>query len=46
MKVTLPKHVIEVARFAALVRGEADPTPDQERTLAVLRAVEAIRGSG
>ena len=38
--------VYEVARFAALVRGEADPTPDQERTLAVLRAVEAIRGRG
>lgn len=33
--------VYEVARFAALVRGD-DPTPDQERSLAVLRAVEAI----
>lgn len=35
----------EVARFAALVRGDADPTPEQERSLAVLRAVEAIRAS-
>ena len=35
--------VYEVARFAELVRG-GDPTPDQERSLAVLRAVEAIRG--
>ncbi len=34
----------EVGRFAELVRG-ADPTPDQSRTLAVLRAVEAIRGA-
>lgn len=33
----------EVGRFAELVRG-ADPTPDQQRSLAVLRAVEAIRG--
>lgn len=38
--------VYEVQRFAALVRGEADATPDQQRTLAVLRAVEAIRGAG
>ena len=36
--------VYEVARFAALVRGDADAAPDQDRTLAVLRAVEAIRG--
>lgn len=36
--------VYEVARFGALVRGEADATGDQDRTLAVLRAVEAIRG--
>ncbi|QOC26972.1 Gfo/Idh/MocA family oxidoreductase [Microbacterium hominis] len=33
----------EVARFAALVRGEADPAPDQRRSLEVLRTVEAIR---
>jgi len=38
--------VYEVQRFAALVRGEADAAPDQQRTLAVLRAVEAIRGAG
>lgn len=37
--------VYEAERFAALVRGEADPTPDQERSLAVLRAVDAIRGA-
>jgi len=37
--------VYEVARFGALVRGDADPAPDQQRSLAVLRAVEAIRGS-
>lgn len=36
----------EVARFAELVRGEDDPTADQQRTLAVLRAVEEIRGTG
>lgn len=36
--------VYEVRRFAELVGG-ADPTPDQERTLAVLRAVECIRGA-
>lgn len=35
----------EVARFAELVRGEADPRPDQERTLAVLRLVERIRAA-
>jgi len=35
----------EVARFAQLVRGEADPRPDQERTLAVLRLVERIRAA-
>lgn len=35
----------EVARFAALVRGDADPAPDQERSLAVLRTVEAIRAT-
>ena len=34
--------IYEVQRFAALVRG-ADPTPDQERTLAVLRIVEELR---
>ncbi|MFT4051467.1 MAG: Gfo/Idh/MocA family oxidoreductase [Microbacterium sp.] len=34
--------VYEVARFAQLVGG-CDPAPDQERSLAVLRAVEAIR---
>ncbi len=33
----------EVARFAALVRGDADPAPDQRRSLEVLRTVEAIR---
>ncbi len=33
----------EVERFAALVRGDDDPTVDQQRTLAVLRAVEDIR---
>jgi predicted dehydrogenase len=36
----------EVARFAELVRGDDDPAADQERTLAVLRAVEAIRRAG
>lgn len=36
----------EVARFAALVRGEDDPAADQQRTLAVLRAVEDIRRAG
>ncbi len=35
----------EVARFAALVRGEADPAPDHARTLAVLRTVERIRAA-
>lgn len=35
----------EVARFAALVRGDDDPAADQQRTLAVLRAVEAIRAA-
>jgi predicted dehydrogenase len=35
--------VYEVARFAALVRGEADAAPDQQRTLTVLRIVEEIR---
>ena len=34
--------VYEVQRFAALVRGE-DPAPDQERTLAVLRIIAALR---
>jgi len=33
----------EVARFAALVRGDADPAPDQRRSLEVLRTVKAIR---
>ena len=33
----------EVARFAELVRGEADPASDHERTLSVLRLVERIR---
>jgi len=37
--------VYEVGRFAELVRGDADAAPDQERSLAVLRAVEAIRGA-
>jgi len=37
--------VYEVARFAELVRGEADAAPDQQRSLAVLRAVEAIRAA-
>jgi predicted dehydrogenase len=37
--------VYEVARFAELVRGDADAAPDQERSLAVLRAVEAIRAA-
>lgn len=36
----------EVARFAALVRGDDDASPDQQRTLAVLRAVEDIRRAG
>lgn len=36
--------VYEARRFAELVRG-ADPTSDQDRTIAVLRAVEAIRGT-
>jgi len=35
----------EVARFAQLVRGDADPHPDQQRSLEVLRTVEAIRAS-
>ena len=35
--------VYEARRFAELIRG-ADSTPDQDRTIAVLRAVEAIRG--
>lgn len=35
----------EVARFAALVRGDADAAPDQQRSLDVLRAVEAIRAA-
>ncbi len=35
----------EVARFAQLIRGEADPTVDHERTLAVLRTVERIRAA-
>lgn len=35
----------EVARFAELVRGEADPAPDHARTLAVLRTVERIRAA-
>jgi predicted dehydrogenase len=35
----------EVARFARLVRGEADPAVDQERTLAVLRTVDRIRAA-
>ena len=35
----------EVARFAALVRGEADATVDQQRTLAVLRTVDRIRAA-
>lgn len=34
--------VYEVQRFATLVRGE-DPAPDQERTLAVLRIIAALR---
>lgn len=38
--------VYEVARFAALVSGGEDAAPDQERTLAVLRAVAAIRAAG
>lgn len=33
----------EVERFAALCSGEDDAAPDQERTLAVLRTMEAIR---
>lgn len=33
----------EVARFAALVRGEAGAAPDQRRTLDVLRIVESLR---
>jgi len=35
----------EVARFAQLVRADADPYPDQQRSLEVLRTVEAIRAS-
>lgn len=34
----------EVGRFAALVRGEAEAAPDQQRTLEVLRVIEALRG--
>lgn len=34
--------IYEVARFAALVRGDADATPDQQRTLTVLRIVEEL----
>lgn len=33
----------EVARFAQLVRAGADASADQQRSLEVLRAVEAIR---
>lgn len=33
----------EVSRFAELVRGDADAAPDQQRTLAVLRTIEALR---
>jgi len=36
----------EMARFAELVRGDDDPNADQQRTLAVLRAVEDIRRAG
>ncbi len=36
----------EAARFAELVRGDDDASTDQERTLAVLLAVEAIRAAG
>lgn len=36
----------EVARFARLVRGEADAATDTARTLAVLRTVERIRAAG
>lgn len=38
--------VYEVARFAALVSGGEDAAPDQERSVAVLRAVAAIRAAG
>jgi len=38
--------VYEVQRFARLVRGEADAGQDQQRTLAVLRIADAIRGAG
>ncbi len=33
----------EVGRFAELVRGDADAAPDQQRTLDVLRTIEALR---
>lgn len=33
----------EVGRFAELVRGDADAGGDQQRTLAVLRVIEALR---
>ncbi|WP_292831462.1 Gfo/Idh/MocA family oxidoreductase [Microbacterium sp.] len=36
--------VYEVARFAGLVRGEADAASDQQRTLEVLRVIEELRG--
>lgn len=35
----------EVARFAELVRGDAEGADDQARSLAVLRAVESIRSA-
>lgn len=38
--------IYEVARFAELVRGDADAASDHERALGVLRAVEAVRAAG
>ncbi len=35
----------EIERFVQLIAGEADPRPDQQRTLMTLRTMEAIRAS-
>lgn len=37
--------VYEIQRFVDLVSGGADPTADQQRTLATLRVLDAIRAS-
>lgn len=39
---TLP---FEIERFVRLVSGDADPGPDQQRTLKTLRTMEAIRAA-